>query len=155
MRCCRTNSPLRYKFSAERGVRRLRMRRYLIPSIVYLALSAVYLGLSNAPVRVHALSLAVLVVAFLVPSIWSTYLHSWRKRVIVSSIFALLAILAWDATAHLVITKAEPFSILFQSGWPYLVGVLVLVSLSFCISWAVLPPNNRLQATSALTDRKR
>ncbi len=59
---------------------------------------------------------------------------------------AIAAMLAWDATAHLVIVKAEPFFILQGNSWLYLLGCLVLSAMSFAASW-VAAPNKAFKRT--------
>ena len=117
------------------------MRKVLIPLVVYALLTMVYLSLSGAPLRVHVLSLSVLAVALLVPSVWAAHVSHRASRLVICCIFAIAAMLFWDASAHFVIVKAEPFFILLNNGWFYLIGSVILVSLSFGVTWAACPPN--------------
>jgi hypothetical protein len=117
------------------------MRKVLIPLAVYALLTMVYLSLSGAPLRVHVLSLSVLALAFLVPSIWAAHVLHRAAWLAICCMFAIAAMVFWDASAHLVIVKAEPFFILRSNGWLYLIGSVILVSLSFGVAWAACPPN--------------
>jgi hypothetical protein len=112
---------------------------------MYALLSATYLILSGAPARVHVLSLATLAVAFLVPSIWATHFSHRAPRLAICGLFAIAAMLLWDASAHFVIVKAEPFSILLSNAWLYLAGLIALALLSFGVSWAAMPPNSAVK----------
>ena len=123
------------------------MRSFLVPISIFIALSTAHLLVSGAPLRVHVLSIVILALAFLVPSIWAAHLSQLKARLIVCATCALGAMLAWDATAHLVITKAEPFFILRGSSWLYVVGCLVLVAASFSASWLASPPNKAFKRT--------
>lgn len=117
------------------------MRKVLIPLAVYALFSMVYLSLSGAPLRVHGLSLSLLALAFLVPSVWAAHVSHRASRLIICCMFAIAAIVFWDASARLVIVKAEPFFILHSNGWLYPIGSVILVSLSFGVAWAACPPN--------------
>ncbi|WP_139250226.1 hypothetical protein [Hydrocarboniphaga daqingensis] len=125
------------------------MRKITIPVIAYMALSLVYFSQSGAPIRVHTLSLAVLAVAFLIPSVWSAHIGRSRGRLVVCGLCAFFGMLAWDATAHLVIAKAEQFSILLSTPWLYALGWFPIVVITFSTAWVASPPNPALQPTSS------
>lgn len=115
------------------------MKRLVIPLGSYLLLAAIYLCLSNAPPRVHALSLAVLALAVLVPACWSAGMRSSRRRRLSCLAFAVAAIFFWDAFASGVIANLEPLFILRGAPWLYALGVLVLAPLSLGIAWLAAP----------------
>lgn len=117
------------------------MKRLVYPAITYLALAATYLMFSNAPVRVHALSLLVLFLALLVPALAASFVQSRSRRLAVCSAFALMALLLWDASAQMVIVKAAAFSILLGAPYLYLGGLLVLTLLSYTVAWLAAPPD--------------
>ena len=123
------------------------MRSFLVPVSIFIALSTVHLLVSGAPLRVHVLSILVLALAFLAPSIWAAHLSQLQARLMVCTACALGAMLTWDATAYIVIAKAEPFFILRSSSWLYVVGCLVLVAASFGASWLASPPNKAFKRT--------
>lgn len=112
------------------------MKKIIIPIVGYVLLGVLYILSSGAPLRVHAVSLAVLAVGFLVPSLWGAQLSSQKIRGLVCILFAAVAMLIWDGTAHFVIVKAEPFSILRDTPWAYLLGIFILVVASFAAGLA-------------------
>lgn len=116
------------------------MTRLLLPAVTYAALSALYLGGSGAPLRVQWLSLAVLAIAVLIPSLWAAHVARPRHRLAISGSFSLIALLLWDATAHAVIAKVDAFSMLSGAAWVYAVGGIALTLASFGIAWASAPP---------------
>lgn len=125
------------------------MRKVAIPVIAYIGLSLVYLVQSGAPLRVHALSLAIFAVAILIPSVWATQFRRSRGRLIVCSLCALVGMLAWDTTAHLVIAKVAQLSILTSTPWLYALGLIALVAISFFTAWVASPPDQAYQPTSS------
>lgn len=123
------------------------MRKIIVPVVAYAALVSVYFTQSSAPLYVHALSFTIFAVAFLVPSLWAAHIAHPRHRLVVCGLCAFLAMLAWDATAHLVIVEAEQFSILLHTSWLYALGALFLIALSFATAWVTSPPNQAFKRT--------
>ena len=123
------------------------MKTFLVPLGVYSALAALYLAASGGPARVHILSLSVLVLAILVPAIWAAHLGSLKARSILCGAFALAAMLAWDLSAHLLIAKAEPLSILRGVPLAYALGLIVLSSISLVAAYLGAPPNKSSKPT--------
>ena len=117
------------------------MRKFIIPLTFYVILSAVYLFTSAAPLRVHVLSLSILVLALLIPSTWAAHMPSVKLRWLVCGLFALSAVFAWDITAQFVIVKAEPFFILVNNPLVFILGVIGLALLSYAVSWLAAMPN--------------
>ena len=116
------------------------MRSAIIPITTYLALAAIYSFLSGATARVDLASLSVLALATLVPTLIAARVRSWQQSLIACTVSPLIAMLTWDSIAHLLISKAEPFSVL--SGMPqmYLAGLLSLTLLNGLITaatWAL------------------
>jgi len=118
------------------------MRKFVVPLTSYAAFGAMSLAFSGAPMRVHVLSLGVLALALLLPSVLAAHLRSYSSRWLVCIVFAFVAMLVWDMTAHHVVLKAEPFFIIRTAPWAYAIAALFFVPLSFCVAWAGSPPNN-------------
>ena len=112
-------------------------------------LVVLYLVFSSSPMRVQAVSFAILALAFLAPVLVATHIQSWLFRLVVCALFAVAAMLLWDATAHLVIAKVEPFSILRYTPFVYIIGLAALVLLSYTVAWLGAPPNNSFKRTAA------
>ena len=115
-------------------------RKVVVPIAAYafLALCAVFLF--DTVVRVYALTLVCLAIAFLVPALVSARLRSLLSRLGVSSAAALLGVLLFDGTARMVLVKFEPFRN-FENGWwhAYLLGLCLFVPLSFGTAWIAAP----------------
>ena len=123
------------------------MRRVVVPIAVYGMLAAIYGASSGAPDTMHALPLALLALAFLVPAIWAAQMQSLRSRTLVSASCALLAMLSWDLTAHLVIAKAEPLGILLGAPLAYALGLVALTLVNLVAAHLGAPPNNSSKPT--------
>jgi len=128
------------------------MRRALLPLALYALLSGAYLTMSDAPFGIHVLSLTALAITLLVPSIWASGMPDVVSRLATCGLCAVVAMLFWDASAHLFIAKAEPFSMLLRDTWLYLVGPVLMSPLSFGAAWVAAPPDPapRQDASQAL-----
>ena len=125
------------------------MRRFLVPTVIYLILVVLHLAFSSSSIRVQAVSFAILALAFLAPALVATHIQSWLYRLVVCAFFAVAAMLLWDATAHLLIAKAEPFFILRETPVIYIIGLAGLVLLSYSVAWLGEPPNHSFKRTAA------
>ena len=94
---------------------------------------------SAAPMRVHILALIVLALAILAPSLWSTTRIHAIDRLKICAGCAFVGIGVWDATAHMVISKAEPFFVLREAWFMYPVVIGALTATSFGLSWLAQP----------------
>ncbi len=116
------------------------MRKILIPIAAYAGLAGAFLANSGAPARVRLLALAALTVSLLIPSIWSTTRRDAIDRLKVCIGCAVMGIVFWDATAHLVISKAEPFFVLRDAWVMYPACIVSAAAISFCVSYLACPP---------------
>lgn len=118
------------------------MRKLVVPLFGSSIVVGAYLTLSQASPAVDWLSVTALVVGMLVPSIWSAHLCGHRDRVMVCAAFALASILLWDGLAHYVVQKLEPFSMLRNDPWVYVLGGVALSLWTFAIGWVGSLPAN-------------
>jgi len=107
-------------------VKRRKMDKAMMHILIYVILSAAYLLLSGAPLRVHVLSLGILFLVIPVSTCICSRINSTWKRAVLSFVFATICFLIWDATAHLVIVKARFLEIIKSRPWVYpVIGVVV------------------------------
>lgn len=111
----------------------MRIERILLPALTYLGLATFHLVTSAAPMRVHALTLAVLALALPVPALIASGLRSRAQRVSTCIVFGAAAMVVWDGCAYLVIAKPEPFSILRSAPLAYVFGI----GSSAVMSWLI------------------
>jgi len=123
------------------------MRKVAVPIGTYTSLMLAYLWQSDAPFSVHILSLTIFAVAFLLPALWAARVANDRNRLVICGGCALSAMVAWDATAHLVIAKAEFFSTFLNTTFAYLVNGTLLAMLSFFVAWLASPLKPSFKAT--------
>jgi hypothetical protein len=97
---------------------------------------------------VHALTLLLIALGILAPALWASFLSRVSSRLAVCGLCALVAILAWDLAAPMVISKFEQLSILLDSPWLYAVGVGGIAALSLAIAHLASPPNYAMQRSS-------
>lgn len=111
------------------------MKQLIYPFATFSLLVAVYVSKSGVPLKVHVLNIGALALGYLLPSIVSPFMPSTKCRIYMSAAFALIAMLTWDGISHLVIVKAESFSILLYAPWTYVFGLVILVSMCLGTSW--------------------
>jgi hypothetical protein len=112
----------------------------LVPISICLGLAALPILRVEAPLRVHGLGVICLALAFLVPAVLAARTSSRRRRFALCFGLAAAGILVWDASARLVIVKAEPFRILLEFPTTYLAGGLLLALISYGMAWVIRPP---------------
>lgn len=116
------------------------MRKLAVPAVVFAMVLLTYFVLSEAPWEVQMLSVTVLAVGHLNPAIWSAHVHRHRARLLVCVAFAAASILLWDGRAHYVVQKVEPFSILGNDAWVYVVAGTALSLWTFAVAWVASAP---------------
>lgn len=127
------------------------MRRVQIPVALYVLLSASYLFMSAAELKVDALMLLTLAFAFLLPAVWATAFSAISSRLVVCGVCALGAMLFLDGAGHIVIEKMQPFAILLEKGGTYLAVLAGMAPLSFGAAWAAAPPNRAIRQIASTT----
>lgn len=120
------------------------MNRITVPILIYIVLSAAYLLISGAPLRVHVLSLAILFLAVLVSPLFCSEVKNRIKRLGLSFLCAVVCFLIWDSTAQIVIVKAEFLEIMKDRPWVYLVVGVILGAFIFSVAHLMLVLNHRL-----------
>lgn len=113
--------------------------RTFVPLALYGALVALMVLGSDAPWSVHALAAICLALALLVPAWLAAGIASWWRRLAVCVGFSIAAMLLWDAAAHQVIKKAEPFRILQDEPTAFLIATLLLSTGSGFTAWLATP----------------
>ena len=131
----------------RRGAQTLKGRKQLRHSLtilgIFLILSAISIAISGAPIRVHAVDIAALFVAFAAPGL--TALNKETKtQLYIWLLGAVIGLFVWDVLSACVIVKREIFI-----GWYiiYPIGMLGLVLLQVAIKYinAKLPYNKAYQ----------
>ncbi len=115
---------------------------------MFAVLGGVYVSLSGAPIRVHALSLGCLAIAFWLPAVIADNPRGLRARAIQSGVLILVGMLVWDGLAGSVITNGQAFAIIRGSPWAYAVGFVTLAAL-VCMSAALAPAMRSLTSRIA------
>lgn len=108
------------------------MSHTIVAFTIFLFISVVSILISGAPLRVHAVNILALFIAFIVPSLAAVKFNKINKYVIWLC-GAMLGIIVFDIGSSYVISKRELFM-----GWYilYPVGLIVLLLLQFITNYA-------------------
>lgn len=109
--------------------------RLAISTALFLLLTAGYLSLSGAPLRVHVLNVLCFAISFWVPASLASTLTELRRRWLPCVLLVLAGMLLWDGTKSVVILKAGSLDILRGAPWIYVVGLVVLGGLVALSAW--------------------
>ena len=119
------------------------MRHIVITILVFLALSLVFITISEAPFKVHVVDISALFVAFVIPSIISIMKDNKNQKYI-WLVGATIGLLYWDILFSSVIVKRELFM-----GWyviyPIGIGALYLLQIITMYAGNLLPYNKSLE----------
>jgi hypothetical protein len=111
------------------------MMKLTVSTTVFLALTAAYLLLSGAPLRVHFLNVLCFAIAFWAPASLASTLKELRRRWLLCALLALGGMILWDGTKHVVIMKSGSLDILRATPWGYVVGLVALGALISTSAW--------------------
>jgi hypothetical protein len=93
------------------------MKKFIIPIGVYIAIIDLILLRTDSVARVYAHLSICLAVAFLLPSIWGIMISSSRGRISIGIFCGFVGVLLFDATAFLVMGKAEFLGMIKSAPW--------------------------------------
>lgn len=112
-------------------------------------ISLVSIVMSGAPVRVHAVDISALFIAFVVPGVLAINKNN-KKQFYIWLFGAVIGLLYWDVLSAYVIVKKE-----ILMGWyiVYPAGVVVILLLQLLVKFInkILPYNNQLNQDAPKT----
>ena len=115
--------------------------------IIFILLSLISLVISGAPLRVHAVDISALFIAFVLPGLFTNKKEN-KKQIYIWLFGGVVGLLYWDALSALVIGKREIFM-----GWyiVYPVGILAILLLQLLVKYinSKLPYNKSLNQIGA------
>lgn len=115
--------------------------------VVFILLSLASIVISGAPLRVHAVNISALLIAFVIPSLISKYKAN-KKQIYIWLFGGIIGLLYWDVLSAFVIVKREIFV-----GWyiVYPAGIVAILFLQTLVKYinSKLPYNKSLNQIGA------
>jgi len=98
------------------------LRYIIITVIVFILLSIISLYMSGAPLKVHAIDISALFIAFVIPNIVS-YKKDIKKSFYIWLLGSIIGIFYWDVLTSYAIVKKEIFM------WWYIIYPVCILSI--------------------------